>query len=187
MTRAGALRGLPARVQALPRRRRRLVFLTLAVGYVGAFYGVLLLVQRVAGDDPVDWAQPLGPLVGSVAGTSLVTWWQRRRLGGSERVTQFQAALRARRLPDDADPAVWRRLLTAQRRTQRRAVVTTQVLLVVVAAFALSLADLSDAQVVGGLLLAALSAVLVGWWGRRVRRPLEQLIARLPDGRSTPA
>jgi hypothetical protein len=174
------LRGLPAQVGALPTGRRRLVLLASAIGYVAVFYGALLLLQRLIGDDPVDWLQPLGPLVGSVAGTVLVTWWQRRQLGGSARVSQFQAALRSRRLPDDADPVVWQQLLAGQRRTQQRAVVTAQVLLGVVGLAVLLLADASTGFLLGGLVVVVLTVLLTGWWGRRVRRRLDQLIDGLP-------
>jgi hypothetical protein len=174
------LRGLPGRVGALPTRRRRLVLLALVAGYVAVFYAVLVLVQRLIGDDPVDWWQPLGPIVGSLVGTSLVTWWQRRQLGGRERVDQLQAALRSRRLPEDADPAVWRPLLEGQRRTQQGAVLATQFLLVVLGLAVLLLADVSTGFLLGGLVLLVLATLLTGWWGRRMRRGLDELIAGLP-------
>ena len=183
MTPGQRLRGLPARVGALPRRRRRLVVSVVVAGYAAAFYAVLLVVQRLVSDEPVDWLQPLGPIVGTAVGTALGTWFVRRRFGGGERVTQLQAALRSRRLPDDADPSVWRPLLLAQRRTQRRMFVGTQVLLVVVGLVVLVVLvvlDASTSVLVGGLGVLVLAAVLMGWAGKRSLRPLDELIAGLP-------
>ena len=180
MTPGQRLRGLPARVGALPRRRRRLVVSVVVAGYAAAFYAVMLVVQRLVGDEPVDWLQPLGPIVGTAVGTALGTWFVRRRFGGGERVAQLQAALRSRRLPDDADPSVWRPLLLAQRRTQRRILVGTQVLLVVVGLAVLVVLDASTSVLVGGLGVLVLAAVLMGWAGKRSLRPLDELIAGLP-------
>jgi uncharacterized membrane protein YfcA len=154
--------------------------LAAVVGYAAVLYGVVLAVQQVVGDDPVDWLQPLGPVVGSLVGTPLGLWLVARRLGGMERVTQLQAALRSRRLPDDADPSVWRPLLLGQRRLQQRIVVVTQVLLVAVGLAALVVTDVSTGVLPLGLAVLLLVAVLVGWASRRSQRPLDELIAGLP-------
>ncbi|NEK92932.1 hypothetical protein GCU67_01920, partial [Modestobacter muralis] len=153
-----ALRSWRQRVGGLPRRQRRLVVAAAVAGWLAATYGLLVALQAAVGDDPVDLLQPLGPLAGTLGGTTLGLRWQRRRTGGGDRQRQLGAALRSRRLPADADPAVWRPLLAGEQRALRRLLVTGSgalvllvVLVVVLVATLAGDADLGHLAVGGGL------------------------------------
>jgi hypothetical protein len=70
-------------------------------------------VLTLIDDDPVDWTGPLPGLLGGFGGAYLAVRLQRRALGGRERMRTYEQALRAGRLPDGADPALWHPLLGA--------------------------------------------------------------------------
>ena len=191
MSGRAALRSLPDRFRALPPRRRRLVVVASSVGYLVAFYALMYLVQTVTRDEPVGWATPLGamvgPVIGSFLGGFLMAGWQVRRLGSSERLHQLEGALRTRRLPDDADPAVWGPLLAREQRFLRRAFTVLPVATVVLGAVVVGIVAVTaqDVQVgylgIGAALIAAVVALL-DWWGRRQQRWLADLVDQLPAG-----
>ena len=141
---------------------------------------------RLVGDDPVDWIQPVPGLVGGFLGGHLGVRLQRRRLGGRERMREYDRALRAGRLPDDADPAVSRPLLERELCTQQRGtrVTTWGVGLLLGVAWAL-VAVLHDLDPVRWLVAAAvilLFAVWLRWLGGRQAARLRRLLDQLPSG-----
>ena len=108
-------------LHGLPRTTRRLVVVGLVIGWLALWYGVLFAADRAFGDDDVSWADPLSSMIGPLVGVALAFWLRRRAMGGSGHVWEFDTAVRRRRLPDDADPAVWGPLLDRGDRFQRRA------------------------------------------------------------------
>src|SRR4051812_7136383 len=104
----------------LPTTTRRVVVVGSVLAAYGVVYVVLVLLLSALFDHPLDWTRPLGPMVGSAVSAALVAYWQRRRMGGGDRVREFTRALRSRRLPDGADPGVWGPLLARERRVLRR-------------------------------------------------------------------
>lgn len=143
------------------------------------------LLLAVAFDGPVTWTRGLGGFLGVLAGSLTVTWVQRRRLGGREREEQYARALRSGRLPEDADPAVWRPLLERELRSRRRALVSVVPVTGLFAGAAVLL--LGDAFGTGalGLALVAVGGVLVvvvmfGVVRAQVPR-VERLLDQVPD------
>lgn len=120
---------------------------------------------------PPDWARPLGPMIGGSLGPWFVLRRQRRRMGGYARARAFARAVRRRRLPDDADPAVWGPLLEGERRALRRAqTVDAPVAAAVFAAVAIVSSVVIGFRwsVVLAILGAAVALVSVAWLtGRR--------------------
>ncbi|MGY1858296.1 hypothetical protein [Modestobacter sp. SYSU DS0290] len=178
-------------LRAMSRRRRRWVVAGLALAGYGAVYlavvGALTLVRGGA----ADWGGPLGGTIGGAAGASAAIWWQSRRMGGLDRLNQLQRAAKQGRLPDDADPAVWRPLLTRELQSMRRAWVwllagsaaLSSVLLIVL------LVDSTGrtGYLVVGVLLIGAVVLLLSWLSRRERRKLERLLAQLPGAEDVPA
>ena len=155
--------------------------LVAAVGYVL----VRALVDLAAGN-PVDWTGGLPPvLLGGLAGVLVPLWWQRRRAGGWERAAQVAGALRAGRVPSDADSAIWRPLLERERRARRRALVVLVplagglvALVAVVLARAAGMGPLGWALAVAGGVLVVASV----WRAVRERAGrIESLLDQLSD------
>ncbi|SDN84222.1 hypothetical protein SAMN05428965_1888 [Geodermatophilus sp. DSM 45219] len=139
------------------------------------------------------WVAVLGglatvlPLIvsGSLTGVVLSRWVRRRQWGARDRLEQYVSAARAGRLPDGADPAVWRPLLEAELRRRRRARVGVVPLGLVVAAVGMAItADLSDPGPAGRV-LATVGGVLVvaAMWGmvRAQVPPVERLLDQVSD------
>ena len=170
-------------LRTLPRWARLLVVaVVLMAGYGMAYVAVVLLVAVVF-RDPVDWSGPAaGPFIGTALGTGLTTWWQSRRMGGTDRVQQYERALKTKRLPEDADPAVWRPLLARERRLVRRILATGLAVGAVVLVASLLLFRGPDEQVIGLVMAAALLVGLgaLGWGTRRQVRAIDRLTDQLP-------
>ncbi len=173
------------RVERLPAGQRRTVVLGSVVLLLGAAYlGTVLVAAALLEEDP-DWLRPIPGLAGSFAGAFLAVRWQRRRLGGASRLREFTRALRTGRLPDDADPAVWRELLQRERLAQRRVHVCV---LVLVGLFATGWAVIAAlltfdavAAVSTGLVVAV--AALVWVLGARHSARIDRLAAQLSADR----
>lgn len=180
----GPVTALHRCLDRLPRRRRRVVVLLLA-GLLGVTHLVTVWVLWLVGDDPVDWIQPLPGVLGAFTGSYIGMRIQRRRLGGGERMRQYGRAVRTGRLPDDADPAVWRPVLERELRAQKRAmrVSTGGVVLLSAVAWVL-VAVLHDVGPVWWLVAAAvlvLFAAWLRWLGRRQAARIRWLLDRTPD------
>ena len=105
---AGALR---RRLDRPPPGWRRSVVRLLAVGLLGAAYLLTVWLLSLTGDDPADWVGPLPHVLAGFAAGLIGARIRRRRLGGADRAREYDRALRTGRLPEGADPAVWRPLL----------------------------------------------------------------------------
>ncbi|UOY02094.1 hypothetical protein [Blastococcus sp. PRF04-17] len=128
--------------------------------------------------------RPLPPMLASFAAAFVVARWHRRRMGGAERVGQFRTALRSGRLPEDADPAVWRPLLEQEQRVVRLLWRWLAGLVVVVVALwalvaAVGTFTWSAALISTGLVLAVV--VVVGAVLARQSARMAALSAQLPD------
>lgn len=182
----GPVAALRHRLDRLPRRRRRAVALLLLATLLASVYLPTVWAQAVIGDDPVDWIRPVPGLLGGFLGGYLGVRLQRRRLGGRERMREYDRAMRTGRLPDDVDPAVWRPLLERELHTQQRGmrVTTCGVSLVFAVAWVL-VAVLHDIDPVWWLVAAAAIALFAVWlrWlaGRQAAR-IRRLLDRLPTG-----
>ena len=126
----------------------------------------------------------LGGFLGGYLGMRL----QRRRLGGRTRMREHDRALRTGRLPDDADPAVWRPLLEREPCTQQRGtrVTTWGVGLLFAVAWVL-VAVLHDMGPLWCLVAAAVIALFAAWLRRlggrqaaRIRRLLDRITTGVP-------
>jgi Flp pilus assembly protein TadB len=157
--------------------------LAILLPLLGAVYvGLVLGAAALLGEDP-DWLRPLPPLVGSFTAAFLAARWQRRRMGGAERVQQFRTALRSGRLPEDADPVVWRPLLAREQRSVGKArnlvlgilglFVVAWGLVALVGSFTWPAAVVSV-----GLVLAVV--VLVWVVSRRTVGRIDRLVAQMP-------
>ena len=167
-------------------RSRRWRRLALAVLAVAALYVLAQLLLAAAFDGPVTWTRGMGAFIGGLTGSLTVTWLQRRRLGGREQEEQYARALRSGRLPEDADPAVWRPLLERELRSRRRALVSVvPVTGVFAGAAGLLLAGPFDAGALG-LVLAAVGGVLVVAAMSGVVRAQVPRVERLLDQVSDP-
>lgn len=177
----------PDGVRAVLRRRHRWVAAAVVVAVYALVYPVVVLGIALVFRDPVDWSGPAGPFIGTAIGTGLVSWWQSRRMGGSDRVQQFERAVTSGRLPEDADPAVWRPLLARERRRVRRllvgALALTSAVLVLVLALFWSAEDRAVGLAVAGALLVGTAALwpLSRRQVRRLDRLADQLPGRQPD------
>jgi hypothetical protein len=169
-------------LRAMPRWPRRLVVAVILVAVYGITYPAVVFLVAVMFRDPVDWSEPAGPFIGTALGTGLTTWWQFRRMGGADRVQQFERAVKTKHLPADADPAVWRPLLAGQRRLVRRSLAAALALGAVVLGGLLLVVRGRDEQAIGLVVAAALLAGLValGWAARRQVRTLDRLAGQLP-------
>ena len=176
------------RLDRLPRRRRRLVALLLLAALLAVVYPLTVWAQTLVGDDPVDWVQPVPAMLASFAGGYVGMRIQRRRLGGADRLREYDRALRAGRLPDDADPAVWEPLLERELRVQQRAMRLSYGVVVLLAAMWVLIAVLYDIDPAWWLVAAAvlvLFAVFLRWVGhrqaRRIRRLLDRMTSEVPS------
>jgi hypothetical protein len=169
-------------LRAMPRWPRRLVVVVILVAAYGITYPAVVFLVAVVFRDPVDWSRPAGPFIGGALGTGLTTWWQSRRMGGADRVQQYERAVKTKHLPDDADPAVWRPLLAGQRCRVRRLLAAGVTLGAVLEVVLLLLTRGRDEQGTGLVVAAALLAGLVGlgWAARRQVRTLDRLADQLP-------
>jgi hypothetical protein len=84
-----------------------------------AFGLITWLLDELTGTTTSLRGRLIGVLLFGVLMTAF-TAWQRRRNGGAEASVDTAQALKYGRLPDDADPQVWRERLDRQERTQRR-------------------------------------------------------------------
>jgi uncharacterized membrane protein YfcA len=181
----GPVSALHRRLDRLPPRRRRAVVLLLLGALLAAVYLLTVWAQCLVGDDPVDWIQPLPGMLAAFTGSYVGMRVQRRRLGGGERMRQYDRAVRTGRLPDDADPAVWRPLLERELRVQQRAmrVSTGGVVLLCAVAWVL-VAVLYDVGPVWWLVAAVVLVLVAAWlrWlGRRQAARIRRLLDRTPD------
>jgi len=153
-------------------------------------YGLLVLLQWLVGDEPVDWVRPIGtaagPFLGTVLGLSLLEWWRRRRAGEPERqrLRPILTATRTGRLPAGVDVAVWASVLAREAVVQRRRMSIVPGVLGVLALVLLALLLLlTDAGLGSVLLCAAVSVQLITLvWaaGQRHQRRIAGLLERLP-------
>jgi Flp pilus assembly protein TadB len=144
-------------LSSLPTGPRRLVVGSSFLAGYGLVYVLLVLVGSKVFGHPPDWTRPLGPMIGAALGSGLAAWWRRRRMGSSEQVREFTRAVRARRLPEGADPDVWAPLLTRERRALRRGrAIVLPLTALVFAAVA------GSAVVVGFGVTGAVSALVAG-------------------------
>lgn len=170
------LAGLPAGV-------RRLVVVVVVVFLYGPLYLVAVLVLAWVNGRSPDWTEPIGSMVGATLGVAIGTWMRRRRMGSCKRVREFTVALRTRRLPDDADPAVWAPLLTGERRALRRSQAITLPLLALLftgAAISAGVLGLGGAGA-SAMVLVGFALVAVLWLvSRRSAARLDHLADQLP-------
>ena len=178
-------------VGRMPPRRRRLVLTGAGVGALAVLYGIALAGQALIGDGPVDRTGPIRsvvlPAVVAFSTGLLVARSQQRRTGGAGVQREFEAAVRSRRLPDDAEPAVWGPLLAQEQRFVRRVFTVLPVVAAGLLAGAVGLAAVAIDDVRVGYLgtaavLIASLLVLLHWVGRRQQRRLAELAAQLPAG-----
>lgn len=168
-------------VRSLPPVRRRLVLGTVFVTVYGGVYLLMVFVPVWLGRPQPKWDAPLGGLIGGIVGTSGVTWWQRRRVGAML-LPELTRAVRTGRLPEDADPSVWRPLLLREQGAWRRLLLVFQALLavVVVTTVAVGLAqNRSWRLLIPALLLVIAVAGLVEWTMRRRDRRTDELLQQL--------
>ncbi|MGY1750952.1 hypothetical protein [Modestobacter sp. SYSU DS0511] len=172
-------------LRAMSRRRRRWVVAGILLATYGAVYLALVGAFTLVNGGQVDWGGPLGGTVGGAAGASVVLWWQSRRMGGLDRLGQLQRAAKQGRLPDDADPAVWRPLLTRELRSMRRARrwVLASFLALSLVLLAVLLVDgaVRTSYLAAGVLVIGAVVLLLGWLSRREQRKLERLLDQLPE------
>ncbi|SDN84211.1 hypothetical protein [Geodermatophilus sp. DSM 45219] len=182
----GPVAAVRRRLDRLPPRRRRVVVRLSAVALLAAAYLLNVWLLRLVGDDPVDWIQPVPGLLAGFLGGYLGVRLQRRRLGGRQRMREYDRAMRTGRLPDDADPAVWRPLLERELHTQQRGmrVISRGVSLVFAVAWVL-VAVLNDIDAVWWLVAAvaiALFALWLHWLAGRQAGRIRRLLDRPPTG-----
>jgi len=159
----------------LPTTTRRVVVAGSVLAVYAVVYVLLVLLLSAMFDHPPDWTGPLGPMVGSALGVALVAYWQRRRMGGGDRVCEFTRALRRRRLPDGADPGVWGPLLARERRVLRRwRAIVLPLVAVVFAAAAVSAAVVGLGWA-GGVSMLLAGAVLIALLWLASRRNLARI------------
>lgn len=91
----------------------------LFVYYTVVFGLVTWLLDGVTGTTTSWQGRLIGVVLFGVLMTAF-TAWQRRRNGGPSAMVDTAAALKAGRLPADADPQDWRNRLDRRERTQRR-------------------------------------------------------------------
>jgi hypothetical protein len=179
--RFGALRGWLA---GLSPWTRRMVIGGMVVSLLGAWYLIVVVVTAALSDRERDWGAPVGPIVGSFLGVSLVLWLQRRRLGSRQRVREYRRALKKGRLPDDADPEVWRVLLAREKRVHDRASRRAQVFIGLGVVAWLVIAALYDYGPLGWALVllgGALAWGLMQWAGQRQGRRIGRLREQFPS------
>jgi hypothetical protein len=147
---------------------------------VAVAYLVLLLVLRLI-DGEVNWVEPLGPVgIGLVAGV-VSEWWQRRRVG-AQLLPGLTRAVRTGRLPEDADPELWRPLLQQELAAGRRLVVTLVLLLGGLVAVVLVLTAVLTAPwtpVLVAITLIALVGLVLWWAQRRRERRIDALLEQV--------
>ena len=185
------LRRWPGRLRALPPGRRRLVVAAVALGYAVLVYGLALGAHTALGGGPVDWARPAVPaltsLIGLLTSVAVVSWWPRHRSRVARRgqLRPFETAARTGRLPDGADPAVWRPFLVARQRVHRRRTTVTLVAVAAVAAGLLVLVVLLTDAAISSVVLCVLVAGQALTWvsvaGQRTQRRLTAMLGRLPE------
>ncbi|OUE22382.1 hypothetical protein BFL36_09825 [Clavibacter michiganensis] len=152
-------------VKALSDRFQRaplgVVFLVLSVIAVV----VRLAVETVLLDDGLSLGRAIASVLGSllIAGvlTSVVAR-QRRRSGGADTMADVTTAVKDRRLPLDADPAVWIPALEWRRRVLRRSLWLTPVLAAVLIAMGVATIVLAPGTITGWILVVAVLALGTG-------------------------
>jgi hypothetical protein len=174
--------GWRRRVRDWPEGRRRWVAAVELVVGSALLYLALVGVLTLIDGGPPDWTAPVGPFLAAAVGGCLATWRRQRRMGGADRVRQYERAVKAGRLPDDADPAVWRPLLARQHRVVRGSLTVALALGGALVVVLLLLERGSDGHGVGLAVAAALVLGLVAlWWtARRQFRRLDRLADQLP-------
>lgn len=168
-------------MRSLPPVRRRLVVGATLVAVYGGCYLLAVFVPVWLGQPEPKWNAPVGGVIGAVIGPFGVTWWQRRRVGATL-LPELTRAVRTGRLPEDADPSVWRPLLIQEQRAWRRLLLVFHAVLAVlgVTTVALGVAlDRSWRLLIPALFLVAAVAGLVHWAMRRRDRRTDELLQQL--------
>jgi len=128
-----------------------IVFLVLAVITVV----VRIVMEAVLLEDGLSLGRTIANVISSLVLSgvlTLVVARQRRRSGGADTMADVTAAVKARRLPLDADPAVWIPALEWRRRVLRRSLWLMPVLVVVLIAMGIAAAALIPDSPVGWII-----------------------------------
>ena len=184
-------RSVPDLVGRMPPRQRRLVLTGAGLGSLAVLYGLGLAAHALIGPEPVDWSWPIRsvvlPAILAFSIGLLVAWSQQRRMGGGDVQREFDAAVRSRRLPDDADPAVWGPVLAGEQRFVRRVftvvpLATAGLVAVVVGLAAVTVEDVRVEYLGISAALFAAMVLMLHFVGHRQQRRLADLAAQLPAG-----
>ncbi|MBT1635878.1 hypothetical protein KK107_08965 [Clavibacter michiganensis] len=126
---------------------------------------VRLAVEAVLLDDGLSVGRAIASVIGSLVLSgvlTLVVARQRRRSGGADTLADVTTAVKARRLPLDADPAVWIPALEWRRRVLRRSLWLTPVMGAVVIAMGVATIVLAPGTITGWILVVAVLALGIG-------------------------
>jgi hypothetical protein len=137
-----------------------IVFLVLA----GLVVVVRLLVEALLLDDGLSLGRTVATLIGSLlfAGVmTLVVARQRRRSGGTDTMADVTTAVKERRLPIHADPAVWIPALEWRRRQFQRSLWLTPVLAVVAVASGVAAVVLIPDSIAGWIVVVVFVGLTV--------------------------
>ncbi|WP_237583529.1 hypothetical protein [Clavibacter tessellarius] len=150
--------GMKALSDRFQRAPLGVVFLVLSVIAIV----VRLAVEAVLLDDGLSVGRAIASVIGSLVLSgvlTLVVARQRRRSGGADTMADVTTAVKARRLPLDADPAVWIPALEWRRRVLRRSLWLTPALVAVIIAMGVAALVLIPDSPAGGVVIVVFLAL----------------------------
>jgi peptidoglycan/LPS O-acetylase OafA/YrhL len=123
---------------------------------------IRLLLEAVMREDGLSLGRAIATVIGSLLFSgvmTLVVARQRRRSGGADTMAEVTASLKTRRLPLDADPAIWIPALEWRRRQFRRSMWLMPVLVVVLIAMGVAAVVLVPGSPAGWIIVVVFLAL----------------------------